>query len=79
MPTDFEEIVNTPHLKDALVKERGAFLFKELIKKGNLDKYLGMKDYIEWPDSMLVYDRNINEWVGRKQSTVDSQQNSNKP
>jgi hypothetical protein len=79
MPTDFEEIVNTPHLTEVLVKERGAFLFKELIKKGNLDKYLGMKDYIEWPDSMLVYDRNINEWVGRKQSTVDSQQNSNKP
>lgn len=66
MPTDFEEIVNTPHLEEALVKERGAFLFKELIKTGNLDKYLGMKDYIEWPDSMLVYDKNINEWVGRK-------------
>lgn len=79
MPTDFEEIVNTPHLTEALVKERGAFLFKELIKTGNLDKYLGMKDYIEWPDSMLVYDKNINEWVGRKQSTVDSAQKLNNP
>lgn len=66
MPTDFEEIVNTPHLEEALVKERGAFLFKELIKTGNLDKYLGMKDYIEWPDARLGYDKNINEWVGRK-------------
>lgn len=70
MPTDFEEIVNTPHLEEALVKERGAFLFKELIKTGNLDKYLGMKDYIEWPDARLVYDKKINEWVGK--STVDS-------
>lgn len=74
MPTDFEEIINTPHLEEALVKERGAFLFKELVKTGNLDKYLGMKDYIEWPDARLVYDKNINEWVGRKQSTVDGQQ-----
>jgi hypothetical protein len=72
MPTNFEEIVNTPHLEEALVKERGAFLFKELIKTGNLSKYLGMKDYIEWPDAMLVYDKNINEWVGAK-STVNSQ------
>ncbi|GGD44151.1 hypothetical protein GCM10011514_05110 [Emticicia aquatilis] len=66
MPTDFEEVVNTPHLEEVLVKERGAFLFKELIKTGNLDKYLGMKHYIEWPDSTLVYDKKINEWVGRK-------------
>lgn len=76
MPTNFEEIVNTPHLEEALVKERGAFLFKELVKTGNLDKYLGMKDYIEWPDARLVYDKNINEWVGAKQSTVGSQQSA---
>lgn len=75
MPTDFEEIVNTPHLEEALVKERGSFLFKELVKTGNLDKYLGMKDYIEWPDTRLVYDKNINEWVGAK-STVDSPQST---
>lgn len=75
MPTDFEEIINTPHLEEAVVKERGTFLFKELIKTGNLDKYLGMKHYIEWPDSMLVYDKKINEWVGRKLA-VDSQQST---
>ncbi|WP_435353423.1 hypothetical protein [Emticicia sp. SJ17W-69] len=75
MPTDFEEVVNTPHLEEALVKERGTFLFKELIKTGNLDKYLGMKHYIEWPDSTLVYDKKINEWVGRH-STVESQQST---
>lgn len=66
MPTDFEEVVNTPHLEETLVKERGAFLFRELIKTGNLDKYLGMTHYIEWPDSTLVYDKKINEWVGAK-------------
>ena len=65
MPTEFEEIINTPHLEEATVKERGAFLFKELIKKGNLNEYLAMKHYIEWPDSTLVYDKKINEWVGK--------------
>ena len=63
MPTDFEEIINTPHLEEAIVKERGAFLFQELVKSGNLNKYLAMKHYIEWPDSTLVYNKSINEWV----------------
>lgn len=72
MPTGFEEIVNTPHLEENIVKERGNFLFKEIIKTGNLDKYLNMKHYIEWPDSTLVYDKNINEWVGRNRA-INSQ------
>jgi hypothetical protein len=79
IPEAFEEVVNTPHLEEKVLIERGSFLFQELIKKGNLDNYLAMKHYIEWPDANLVYDKNINEWVGRKHSTVDSQQNSNKP
>lgn len=63
MPTDFEEVVNTPHLNNDEVKERGAFLFNMLVKNDNLDKYLGMKHYVEWPDSTLVYDKNMNKWV----------------
>jgi hypothetical protein len=79
IPEAFEEVVNTPHLEEKVLIERGSFLFQELIKKGNLDNYLAMKHYIEWPDANLVYDKNINEWVGRKQSTVHSPQKSNKP
>ncbi len=72
MPENFEEIVNTPHLSEEIVKERGAFLFQELIKNKQLDKYLGMKHYIEWPDSTLVYDKNIHEWVGENQISKDT-------
>jgi len=66
MPDAFEEVVNTPHLEEKVLIERGSFLFQELIKKGNLDNYLAMKHYIEWPDANLVYDKKINEWVGRQ-------------
>jgi hypothetical protein len=77
MPEAFEEIINTPHLEEKTVVERGSFLFQELVKKGNLNDYLAMKHYIEWPDATLVYDKNINEWVGRsEQSTVGSQQST---
>jgi hypothetical protein len=63
LPVDFEEIINTPHLTSSEVKERGQFLFNKLMEQGNLDKYMAMKHYIEWPDSTLVYDKKIHQWV----------------
>ncbi len=63
MPTEFEEIIATPHLKEIDLIERGNFLFKEYIKSQNLNKYLQMKHYIEWPDSTLIYDKKLHEWV----------------
>lgn len=62
-PTDFEEIANTPHLEEEVVKKRGKYLFQELIKNGNLDKQIPMKQYIEWPDKHLAYDKKLNEWI----------------
>ncbi|WP_028664461.1 hypothetical protein [Runella zeae] len=67
MPVQYEELWCTPHFKsDSLVLERGGFLFKAMIKEGNIDKYLTMKHYVEWPDSTLVYDKKIKEWVATK-------------
>ena len=63
MPRDFEEIVNTPHLTEEEVKERGQFLFNKLVEQGNLDQYMNMKHYIEWPDSTLMYDKVRHQWV----------------
>lgn len=63
MPKNFKEIINTPHLAEELVKERGGFLFRELAKKGNITEYLVMRDYVEWPDSTLQYSEKTNRWV----------------
>jgi hypothetical protein len=63
IPTEFEEIVNTPHLKKEEVIERGNFLFKSYLKNKTLNNFLAMKHYIEWPDSTLVYNKASNEWV----------------
>ena len=62
MPTEFEEIANTPHLKEETVKQRGAYLFQELLKNGNLNAQIPMKQYIEWPDEHLAYDKKVHEW-----------------
>lgn len=63
MPDNFEEVVNTPHFSEELVKERGGFLFRELVKKGKLDEYLSMKHYVEWPDKYLKYDKINHSWT----------------
>ena len=63
MPTEFEEVANTPHLKEGIVQERSQYLFQELIKNGNLDKQIPMKQYIEWPDEHLAYDKKQHEWI----------------
>jgi hypothetical protein len=60
---DFEEVVNTPHFDEETVKVRGGFLFRQLVLKGNLDAYLGMKPYVEWPDAYLTYDKKKRSWV----------------
>lgn len=65
-PTAFEEVANTPHLAEEIVKERGQYLFQELIKNGNLDKQISMKQYIEWPDKHLTYDKKSNQWINIK-------------
>ena len=63
MPKNFKEIINTPHLSEELVLERGSFLFRELVKKGNINEYMVMRDYVEWPDSTLSYNSHTNRWV----------------
>lgn len=60
---DFEEVANTPHFDEETVKQRGGFLFKELVKKGNIIEYLTMKHYVEWPDASLIYDKKKRSWV----------------
>ena len=63
MPKNFKEIINTPHLVEAVAKERAGFLLKELVKKGNIQEYMVMRDYVEWPDSTLTYSEKTNRWV----------------
>lgn len=63
MPVAFEETFNTPRLMEKEVKERGYYVFSELIKKQNINHLLSMKHYIEWPDSTLKYDTHSHSWI----------------
>lgn len=59
---DFEEIFNTPVFDEDKLIEIGKTLFLEMIEAGNVDKYLGNKVFIEWPDGRLKYHKELNEW-----------------
>jgi hypothetical protein len=59
--TSLEEVFVTPLLSDEEVKIKGDFLFPELVK-GNIDKFLKMKTYVEWPDERTEYDTSRHEW-----------------
>jgi hypothetical protein len=59
---EFEEIFNTPVLPEEELIDKGKILFLEMINSGNIAKYSGNIEYIEWPDDRLKYDRLRNEW-----------------
>jgi len=59
--TDFREEFVTPILPVADVNGRCAFMFDEMVK-GNLEKYLTMESYVQWPNPISYYDSTTYEW-----------------
>jgi hypothetical protein len=60
--TELEELFNTPVMPNEEIILKGRKIFNEMITNGNIEKYLNDKDYIEWPDERLKYDKVKNEW-----------------
>ena len=57
----FREVFVTPILAEADVKGRCAFLFDEMVKN-NIDKFLSMETYVQWPNKVSYYDTTTYEW-----------------
>jgi hypothetical protein len=60
--SEFKEEFVTRVMTEEDLKEKAAFLFDEMVK-GNLQKYIGMKDYIQWPNEISYYDTVHYEWT----------------
>jgi len=58
---DFREVFVTPMLKDSVARERGRFLFDQMVKH-NIEKYFKMKSYVQWPNPISYYDSTSYEW-----------------
>ena len=59
--TDFREEFVTTVMSEQDLKTKTNFLFDEMVK-GNINKYIGMKDYVQWPGGIYLYDTAIYEW-----------------
>ena len=59
---ELEELFNTPVMPYEEIISKGRTIFEEMIVTGNVEKFLKDKDYIEWPDGRLKYDKSKNEW-----------------
>ncbi len=59
--SDFREEFVTPVMSIEDIKGKSAFLFDEMVK-GNLEKYLEMESYVQWPNPITYYDTLTYEW-----------------
>ncbi len=57
----FREIYVTPILPDAELKTRGGFLFDQMVK-GEIQDYLKMPSYVQYPNAITAYDTTSYEW-----------------
>ncbi|MFN6945056.1 MAG: hypothetical protein ACK4ND_08910 [Cytophagaceae bacterium] len=59
---ELEEIYNTPMVPEEEAVKLGRELFTEMIKEGNVKKYIGNKEFVEFPDERCVYDVSLKDW-----------------
>lgn len=60
--TEFEEVYITPKMKQEDLDEKAGELFRELVENGNVQEYMGQRAFIDFPDSLNVYNKQTQRW-----------------
>lgn len=60
----FREVFVTPILPQAEARKRSEFLFQEM-QNNQIEQYLKMKTYVDWPNEISYYDTLSFEWKWR--------------
>jgi hypothetical protein len=55
-------LYHTPRLTRGEMDERGKLLFTEMAREGNVDKFIGDKNYIDTPNADFFYNTKTNRW-----------------
>lgn len=58
---NFKEIFVTPLMQTSDAKTKGEFLFDKMVK-AEIEEYLKMKSYVQWPNPASEYDTTIYQW-----------------
>lgn len=62
---EYEEVFRTWKMKPEILKQRAEFLFDQMVKGENLDRYQPNKtseEWIEFPDGRVYYDKTSRQW-----------------
>jgi hypothetical protein len=65
--TDFREVFVTPLMTKEEAQKKASFLFDEMVK-GDVQKYLKMQSYVQWPNAISEYDTVSYEWKLKEES-----------
>jgi hypothetical protein len=62
---EFREVFVTIAGKEEEIKEKALELWKEMLRYGNVDRYMDHRHYLEWPDpnTHFYYNTEIHEWA----------------
>ncbi len=55
-------LYHTPRFTKEEMEEKGAELFKEMVRRGNVSKFIGNKQYVHTPNNDFYYNDRINRW-----------------
>jgi len=59
---EFVEVFHTPKMNEDDLRKKGQVLFQEMIKEGNINKYISNRNLVEFPDHQTYYDTETNAW-----------------
>jgi hypothetical protein len=65
---EYEEVFRTWKMKPEILKQRADFLFDQMVRGENLERYQPNKtseEWIEFPDGRVYYDKMLRQWKQR--------------
>lgn len=55
-------LYHTPRLTKEELQQKGEILFKSMIEKGNVDRFVGGKGFVDTPNEDFYYNTKLNRW-----------------
>jgi hypothetical protein len=55
-------LYHTPRFTGAEMAEKGKLLFETMIRNGNVDRFIGSKNFVDTPNEDFYYNTKLNRW-----------------
>jgi len=55
-------LYHTPRFTEGEMEEKGKLLFETMIRRGNVDRFIGKKNFVDTPNKDFYYNTKLNRW-----------------